>query len=169
MPRRRTPITFEILNEREISRFFVELGEVPQKVVNKAASAGGTLIKRKTLASAQLPVKFGFLRSSIKSVKEKRSGRNKGLAIYQVTFDERYNSIFQKAYKGNPRRGSSDPRSGDTAYYYPASMEYGFANLSGGVGGHYFLKSSAIAEQSSVQDKMIEVLSKGIDAIQKGS
>ncbi|KRE33425.1 HK97 gp10 family phage protein [Paenibacillus sp. Soil724D2] len=164
MPRPRV-INFEVLNAREISEYFVELGRVPQKSVKKAARAGATLVKRRVSSSAQLPVKYGFLRSSLVAVQEKRSGRNTGLSVFQVTFNERYNSIFQKEYKGTPRRGSANPKS---QYYYPASMEYGFANLKGGVGGHYFLKSSAIAEQSNAQDKMLEVISKDIDAIKKG-
>ena len=57
MPRRRNPITFEILNAREISEFFVELGRVPQKSVKKPARARATLVKRKVVSSAQQPVK----------------------------------------------------------------------------------------------------------------
>jgi hypothetical protein len=43
-------------------------------------------------------------------------------------------------------------------------MEYGFANLKGGVGGYHFMKHSGIAGESQSQDKMLEVISKEIDA-----
>lgn len=165
MPRRRAPIEFEILNEREISAFFVELGRVPQKTVKKAARAGAMVVKRAVLSSSQLPVKYGFLRKSINvfEMGKKKGKRNKsGAAAFDVGSDERFNSIFQKPYLGTPRRGSKSPRS---MYYYPASMEFGFANLKGGVGGHHYLKKSGIAAEAAAQDKMIEVLSKDIDAI----
>lgn len=171
MPRRKAPITFEILNERDISAFFVELGKVPQKSVRKAAKAGATMIKQATVNSSQLPVKDGFLRMSIQPFEEKvkKGKRNtSGKAGFDIGFDHRFNSIFQKEYKGTPRRGSKNPRSGDKAYYYPASMEYGFATTKGGVGGHYFLKRSAESVATSVQVKMLTVLSKDIDNIKKG-
>lgn len=164
MPRRRI-INFEILNANEVAQYFVELGRVPQNSVKKAARAGAQVVKRASQASAHLPVKYGFLKMSIMPVQEKRSGRNTGLSVFQVTFDPRFNSIFQKDYKGTPRRGSKNPKQ---QYYYPASMEYGFANLKGGVGGHHFLQKAGVSAESQTQDKMLEVLSKDIDAIKKG-
>lgn len=171
MPRRRAPITFQILNAYEISEFFVELGRVPQKSVRKAAKAGAIMVKRKVMASNKVPVKQGFLKSSVKEFEEKKvqGKRNvSGKAGFDVGFDRSFNSIFQKEYKGHPRRGSKDPRTGDKAYYYPASMEYGFATSRRDIGGRYFLRDPAKANADAVQDKMIEVLSKDIDKIKQG-
>lgn len=170
MARRRGGIDFEILNAHEISEFFVELQRVPQKSVTKAARAGAMIIKRKVKASSQIPVKYGFLQRSIKEFQEKKQKgkrNNSGKAAFDVGFDHRYNNIFQKHTKagGKGTRGSKNPKD---MYYYPASMEYGFATSNGGVGGHYFLKSSAVAESANVQDKMLEVLSDDIDKIKSG-
>jgi hypothetical protein len=168
MPRKKTALSFEVLNAHEVSEFFVELGKVPQKSVTKAARQGATIIKRAVVNSSQLPIKYGFLQMSIKPYEERKrkGGRNtSGKAAFDVAFDQNFNNIFQKPYQGTPRRGSKNPKN---MYYYPASMEYGFANQKGGVGGHYFMKKSALAVQGQVADKMLEVLSKDIDAIKKG-
>lgn len=169
MPRAKKSLSFEVLNANEVGEFFAELGRVPQKSVRKAASAGATVIKRSVNNSAQLPVKYGFLRMSIRPFEEKKvkgKRNNSGKAAFDIGFDRRFNSIFQKEYEGTPRRGSKNPKS---MYYYPASMEYGFANNKGGVGGHHFMKAGALAAEKAAQDKMLQTLSKDIDAIKKGT
>jgi hypothetical protein len=168
MPRRRQ-LNFEVLNADEISNFFIDLGRVPQKSVRKAARAGANLIKRRVSSSSLTPVKQGFLKASIKLVEEKKQAgkRNKtGKAGFDVTFAESYNNIFQKFTKpgGKGTRGSLNPKD---MYYYPASMEYGFMTNKGKIPGRYFMKTAAASEELNVQNKMIEVLSKDIDAIKR--
>jgi hypothetical protein len=123
-----------------------------------------------------LPVEYGFLKLSLQSSKAlveeraralKAAGKRNlsGKAGFDVMFDPRFNSIFQKPIKRPGLHGASPPK--DTGYY-PASMEYGFKTANGAIGGHYFMKKSAIAEESSAQDKMLEVISKEIDKLKKG-
>lgn len=169
MPRAKKALTFEVLNAEEVGAFFAELGKVPQKTVKKAAKAGATVVKRAVLSSSQLPVKYGFLRRSIiafETGKQKGKRNNSGKASFDVGSNEQFNNIFQKPYLGTPRRGSKKPRD---MYYYPASMEYGFANLKGGVRGHHYLRNAGRAAEHAAQNKMLEMLSKDIDAIKKGT
>jgi hypothetical protein len=161
MPRRRRPLGFDVLGVEEIGEFFLELGKVPQKTVKKAARAGANIIKRETVSTIQLPVRDGFLRMSIKPFQEKTK-RNSGKAGFDIAFDRNFNFIFQKKIKNPGIYGGKKATA-----YYPASMEYGFRTKKGGVGGHHFLERSAVSKGSQAQDKMLEVISKDIDAIKK--
>lgn len=168
MARARTPITFEILNIQQITNYFRDTGDITQKIVKKAARAGAIIVKRKAVSNAQTPEEHGILKKSIQYFEEKKKEGKRNVTAksgFDVSFDNKYNFIFQKKYHGYPRRGSKRPRSGDQAYYYPASMEYGFANKSGGVGGLHFLRATGREQHDAVSDKMLEVLSKEIDAI----
>lgn len=167
MPRTRT-LNFQILGIDEIAEYFQELGAVPQKSVRKAAKSGATIIRNKVRSDIQLPVLYGWLRDGITIVEEKKKTgtRNRtGKAGFQVTFDRAFNEIFQKDITNKGIYGGTEETG-----YYPASMEYGFKHRAKGggvteIGGHHFLQIVGTREESNVQDKMIEVLSKDIDKI----
>jgi hypothetical protein len=171
MPRRRRPLEFEVLGIEDISAYFKELGKVPQKTVRKAAKKGATIVRNKVRSDIQLPVKYGWLRDGITIVEEnvkrdstgKSIGRNRtGKAGFEVTFDRAFNGIFQKDIKEKGIYGGKKETG-----YYPASMEYGFKTKKGQIGGHHFLEIVGRREESGIQDKMLEIISKEIDKLEK--
>lgn len=162
MPRSRRPLTFEVLNLDEITDFFIEMGKVEKRTVKPAARAGAVVLRKAAQSTAQLPVKYGFLRMSINYFYEGKS-RKPGKAGYDVAFDRKYNFIFQKKIERPGLYGGKAPTG-----YYPASMEYGFLTKKGEVGGYHFLERTGREKESEAQDKMIEMLSKDIDRIKKG-
>lgn len=171
MPRARRPLTFEVLGLGDITTYFQELGKVPQKTVKKAAKSGATYVRNKVRSDIQLPVEYGWLRDSLIVVEEnvktsegKRLRNRTGKAGFEVTFDRAFNEIFQKPIK---EKGKYGGRGTDDYGYYPASMEYGFHHAKGLIGGHHFLKIVGTREESNVQDKMLEVISKDIDKLEK--
>lgn len=172
MPRRPKPLEFEVLGIDEIVDYFREMEKVPQKTVKKAAKSGAVYVRNKVRGDIQLPVKYGWLRDGIKIVEEnvkfgengKRLRNRSGKAGFEVTFDRAFNSIFQKPIK---EKGKYGGRGTDDYGYYPASMEYGFHHASGLIGGHHFLKIVGTREEVTVQEKMLTVISKEIDKLEK--
>lgn len=171
MPRTSRPLTFEVLGVEEISAYFRELGKVPQKTVKKSAKSGAVLIRNKVRGDIQLPVKYGWLRDSITIVEEnvktsdgKRLRNRSGKAGFEVTFNRAFNEIFQKPIV---QKGLYGGRGTDENGYYPASMEYGFHHKGGLIGGHHFLKIVGTREEANAQEKMLAVISKEIDKLEK--
>jgi hypothetical protein len=73
-----------------------------------------------------------------------------------------FNGIFQKDIKEKGIYGGKKETG-----YYPASMEYGFKTKKGQIGGHHFLEIVGRREESGIQDKMLEIISKEIDKLEK--
>ncbi|SEN19132.1 HK97 gp10 family phage protein [Paenibacillus sp. OV219] len=158
-------VNFTVLGVEECAAFFKELGKVPQKTVKKAARAGAVMVRKKILSSGHLPVKDGHLRDSI-IVMERKNGKKRnrsGKAEFDVANNPDLNFVFQKKIKEVGKYGGTSQTG-----YYPASMEYGFKSAKGFVPGHHYMRDTAEAEESAVQNKMLEVISKDIDALQRG-
>lgn len=161
-----SPLNFKVLGADECAAFFRELGKVPQKTVRKAARAGAVLVRKKIISSGHIPVKHGYLRDSI-IVIERKNGKKRnrsGKAEFDAANNPAWNFIFQKPIKKVGLYGGTSKTG-----YYPASMEYGFKSKNGFIVGHHFMRDTAIANESIVQDKMLEVISKDIDALERAS
>ena len=103
------------------------VGKLPQKVVNKAAGKGRTVVRRAVRGEA--PVDTGALKRGIVSTGERT--RTKGKKVYKLRFDPAKDNVFQKNII-NPGAAGGKNKKG----YYPASVEYGYltrANEGGGL------------------------------------
>lgn len=128
---------------RDLKRFEAALGKMEklsQRVVNKAAGKGATIMGRAVRAAAPRgktkQLSKGFKRYSEKS--------RRGKKVFGYAMDPAKNEIFQKPIK-NPGEagGAKHPYA-----YYPASVEYGFLTRSKGGGlryvpGQHFVRDAA--------------------------
>lgn len=140
---------YDVSDLERLERTIKKVGELPQKHVTAAARKGSTVVKRGVLG--KVPVDTGAIKRGIKVTGERKRTRNK--KVYQLVFDRKYNSIFQKPV-ANPSRGRRK------IAYYPASQEYGFFTRSKGGGlsyvpGYHFMREGA--EQTSVEAKRVIV------------
>jgi HK97 gp10 family phage protein len=143
----------DILGMKELERSFNELGKVPQASVTKSARAGATIARK--AAKSNAPVDEGNLKRGIIMKKERRSVPGK--AVFDVMMDPAMNDEFVKMSKDGERS------------YYPASQEYGFLTVDGGyVPGYRFLKRSVTENESAIEKKMVDVVSKDIDKALRG-
>jgi hypothetical protein len=141
----------EIEGMKELEKMIKKLGQLPQKVVTKAARKG-TQIAQKS-AKSDAPEEIGNLKKGI-VLKGERS-KIKGKKVYQVTFDRAMNTFFVKMSKDGKKR-----------YYYPASQEYGFMTRDGGyVPGFRYLKKSIENNENKIEREIVDVLSKEIDKL----
>lgn len=111
----------------KFNKTLARVEKVPQKVVNKAASKGTTVVRK--AIRGKVPVRSGKLKRGIIRNGERR--RTRGKKVYDLMFDPAMNDIFQKPIK-NPGEAGGKNKKG----YYPASMECGFltrANKGGGL------------------------------------
>lgn len=109
------------------------LGDLPKKVVNKAAGKGATVAGRAIRAAAPVG-KTGQLKKGFKRKKEKSKVASK--AVYDYAMDSAKNDIFQKPIKNPGVLGGKHKGWG----YYPNSVEYGFLARArgGGPASHRF-------------------------------
>lgn len=141
----------EIAGMKELEKMIKKLGQLPQKVVTKAARKG-TQIALKS-AKKDAPEDVGNLKKGIVLKGEK--SKIKGKKAYQVTFDRAMNTFFVKMSKDGKKR-----------YYYPASQEFGFMTKDGGyVPGFRYLKKSIVDNDTSIEKTIVDVLSKEIDKL----
>jgi hypothetical protein len=159
---------YEIEGMKALEKTIKQLGELPQKVVTKAARQG-TNIALKT-ARKYAPIKTGNLRKGLVLKGEKLKVRGK--KVYQVTLrgGPEWNAIFQKKTEdGKVFKTKKDRNRGmksEGVYYYPASQEYGFIKKNGGyVQGKRYLKKSLEDNKRVIEGKMVEVMTKEIDKL----
>ncbi|SDM17440.1 HK97 gp10 family phage protein [Bacillus sp. OK048] len=140
----------EIIGMKELEKTIKQLGQLPQKVVTKAARQGASVSLKAARANA--PVDSGDLKKGIKLVGERT--KIKGKKVYQVTLDKALNHVFVKESKAGKRA------------YYPASQEYGFLTRDGRyVPGYRYLRKSIEDNDKQIQDKVLDVMGKEIDKL----
>jgi HK97 gp10 family phage protein len=141
----------EIKGMKELEKMIKKLGQLPQKVVTKAARKGAKIAQKS--AKSDAPEEVGNLKKGI-VLKGERS-KIKGKKIYQVTFDRAMNTFFVKMSKDGKKR-----------YYYPASQEYGFMNRDGSyTPGYRYLKKSIENNENKIEKEIVDELSKEIDKL----
>ncbi len=141
-----------------------KVGQLPQKVVTKAAGKGRTVVRK--AIRAQAPVDTGTLKRGI--VSEGERSRSKGKKVYKLVFDPDKNQAFQRNIKNPGAAGGKNKKA-----YYPASVEYGFltrANEGGGlryvmgratglglkrVEGQHFMRKAAEQVETAAKQTMI--------------
>jgi hypothetical protein len=135
----------------ELETYMRDMGRLPQKCVSKAARQGATIAKKAAIKGGWID-QSGEMRKGILLKGEK--SKVKGRKVYQVSIDAAQNDIFVKMTKSGKR------------YYYPASQEYGFKTKNGGyTPGFHFMRDALVENKNSVEQKIVDVLSKEIDKL----
>ena len=137
-----------------------KLGDLPQKVVTKAAGKGATIVGRAVKAAAPR----GQTRQLSKGFKRKaEKSRVKGKKVYHYAMDSAKNDIFQKSIKNPGEAGGKSEHA-----YYPASVEYGFLTRSKGGGltyvqGTHFAQKAAESAEPEARGAIIKTLKEELD------
>jgi hypothetical protein len=154
----------EIIGMKELERSIKQLGKVPQKCVTKAARSGASIALKSARANA--PVDTGALKSGVIMKAERRV--KVGKKVYDVMMDPAKNDLYVSNHKAGKFHSSvrrKKAQVGDTVRsYYPASMEYGFFTVNGRfIPGDHYLKRSLTENGRTIEERMVDVLSKEID------
>jgi hypothetical protein len=124
------------------------IGEVPKKVVTKAARAGAKIAYKSAKANA--PHKTFALRNGIIMRVEKQ--KTVGKRVFDIKMAPKMDDIFVDISRAGKRA------------YYPASQEYGFLDRNGRkVPGKRYLKRAIDANKQAMENAVIEVALKEID------
>lgn len=152
-------MTFNFGEMAKFQKTLRQMGNLPQKVVNKAANAGATVAGDAVKAAAPIG-KTGRLSKGFKKTAEK--SKVKGRKVYHYAMSDKKNKFFQKPIPANPehpgKRKSKYPWA-----YYPASIEYGFLTRSGGNGisyvpGTHFARNAAEKARPRVERAAVRTL-----------
>lgn len=142
---------FEVEGMDEVIKIIKDVGELPQKCVNKAAKKGIQIAKKDAKNGGWVD-ETGYLRKGIKEKAEKT--KIKGKKVYDLWPDPSMNDVFVKTSKSGKRA------------YYPASIEYGFKTKNGGyVPGFKFLYNALTSNKGQIEQTIIQVLTDEIDKL----
>ena len=162
-------ITFDFKEMVRLQAALARVGELPRKVVNKAAGKGATIAGRAIRAAAPKG-KTRQLSKGFKRMAEKT--RTKGKKVYRYGMDPDKDSIFQKDIPDPKAEHPGKRRTNWTHAYYPSSVEYGFlARTSKGglkyvrdkVEGKHFVRKSAEAARPQVEKTIRNELIKDLE------
>ena len=146
-------IRFDFSDMAKLQKMLRRVGELPRKVVNKAAGKGATVAGRAVRSAAPRgrtkQLNKGFKRKPEKS-------KELGKKVFDYAMDSAKNDIFQKPIKNPGVSGGKGPHA-----YYPNSVEYGFLtrSTSGGlryVPGQHFVQKAANAARPQVESTVIK-------------
>lgn len=155
---------YNIVGYRQLLLSIKRLESLPQRFVTKAAKSGASIALKSARSDA--PMDTGALRKGIILKGERRTVVGK--KVYDVMMDPAMNDVFQKTTKSGLRRVTNGKKAKTAKgnYYYPASQEFGFMTVNGGyIPGFHFLKDSIEGNSSSIENKVVAVLSKEIDKV----
>lgn len=146
-------VTFDFKEMVQLQAALVRVGELPQKVVNKAAGKGATVAGR-AIRSAAPKGKTKQLSKGFKRKPEK--SKEPGKKVFSYAMDSGKNDIFQKPIKNSGVAGGKRPHA-----YYPNSVEYGFLTRSTGGGlryvpGQHFVRKAAEDARPQVERTVIK-------------
>ena len=138
------------------------VGNLPQKVVKKAATAGGKIAKASVEAAAPVG-KTGQLRKGFKQYPEKSRTKGKSVFRFGMSDSDSKNKIFQKKIPDPKAEHPGKRRTNWDHAYYPASVEYGFLTRSTGNGlsyvrGQHFTRKAAEAARPQVESTIIKTV-----------
>lgn len=145
-------ITFDFKEMVRLQAALARVGELPRKVVNKAAGKGATVAGRAIRAAAPkgrtMQLSKGFKRKPEKS-------KELGKKVFDYAMDSAKNDIFQKPINNPGIAGGKRPHA-----YYPNSVEYGFLTRSKGGGlryvpGQHFARKAAEGASPQVERTVI--------------
>lgn len=146
-------IKFDFSEMAQLQKMLDRVGDVPRKVVNKAAGKGATVvgraIRKRTPKGRTKQLSKGFVRKPEKS-------KTLGKKVFDYSMDPAKKDIFQKPIKNPGVAGGKRPHA-----YYPNSIEYGF--LTRGIGdylgyvpGDHFVQRAAEISQPQVESTIIK-------------
>jgi len=167
----RCEVQFDTRGIVKLVKMLDKAGKSSQKAVTKGANAGAT-VARKAYRSAPVPVgETGYLQQAVKSVKKNRhkfKRRQRGVAMYDITWPDDMNDVLQKPVKNPGEAGSKATKGGHA--YYPNSIEYGFLTRSKGGGysyvpGTHIVRSQMDAAQSQVGNAIVHAMEKELDKL----
>lgn len=146
---------FRVEGFKELERSIRRLGKVPQRHVTSSSRKGMNVVLKD--AKQRAPEQDGYLKKGMR-LKGERS-RQKAKKVYQVTFDPRWNHVFQKKNKDGQITG-----------YYPVSQEYGFFARDGKyIPGYRFIHNALNNNVRTVEKTIVSEMKKKIDAeLRKG-
>lgn len=162
---------FDLTGAIKLVKALDKMGKSPQKAVTRGASAGAT-VARKAYKAAPVPVgETGNLLRAVKSVKKSRhkfKRRQRGVAMYDITWPEDMNAVLQKPVKNPGEAGSTATKNGHA--YYPNSIEYGFLTRSKGGGysyvpGKHIVRTQLEQAEPQVGAVTVNVLEKELDKL----
>ncbi|MDD9266054.1 HK97-gp10 family putative phage morphogenesis protein [Paenibacillus sp. GCM10023248] len=134
---------------RRLERDMRRLGQVPQKVANKAARAGAAIARK--AAKSNAPVDTGQLKKGVIMKAERKV--KPGKKVYGVMIDPKMNDVFVKLSKTNKRS------------YYPASQEYGWTTNGHYTPGYRYLRHAIENNADKIEKQVIQTAGKEIDKI----
>ena len=154
-------IKFDFSEMTQLQRMLDRVGEMPRKVVNKAAGKGATVAGRAIRAAAPK----GKTRQLSKGFKRKpEKSKTPGKKVFSYAMDPAKNDIFQKPIKNPGIAGGKRPHA-----YYPNSVEYGFLTRKAGGGlayvqgkgkekveGKHFTRKAAESARPQVESTVIK-------------
>lgn len=146
-------IKFDFSEMARLQKMLDRVGEMPRKVVNKAAGKGATVAGQAIRAAAPK----GKTRQLSKGFKRKpEKSKTPGKKVFSYSMDPAKNDIFQKPIKDPGVAGGKRPHA-----YYPNSVEYGFLTRSKGGGlsyvpGQHFAREAAESARPQVEHTVIK-------------
>lgn len=146
-------MSFNFKEMEQFQKALDRVGEMPRKVVNKAAGKGATVAGRAIRAAAPK----GKTRQLSKGFKRKpERSKPLGKKVFSYAMDSAKNDIFQKPIKNPGVAGGKRPHA-----YYPNSVEYGFLTRSTGGGiryvrGQHFVRKAAESARPQVESTVIK-------------
>lgn len=152
---------------KKLEKMVKKIGDMPQKVVGKAAREAIKPVKAEAKRGGWID-QTGNLRKGIVTKAEKTSV--KGKKIYQTTMDKNMNDIFQKSTASGMTRDNKTGKSRKGVYYYPASQEYGFRHVASGkyIPGFHYLRNGLENNAKNVEKIIVSVATKELDKILRG-
>jgi HK97 gp10 family phage protein len=131
----------KLIGLNELLKTFKDLEKLPQKCVTQASKKGAMISLQS--AKNKAPKDKGQLIKGIVLKAEKT--KTKGKKVYQVTFSDKMNDIFQKKNA-----------EGKVIAYYPSSQEYGWIDKNGNKHeGKHFMRDSVQDNASKIESTII--------------
>lgn len=160
-------MSFDFGDMVEFQKNLKRVGDLPQKVVSRAAGKGATVAGRAIRAAAPKG-KTKQLSKGFKRYRERT--KLKGKKVYYYAMDDAKNEIFQKAIPAKSAKHPGERKSKWDHAYYPASVEYGFLTRSKGGGlsyveGQHFVRDSAESVRLQVERTITQVLTAELDKV----
>jgi hypothetical protein len=143
----------------ELERAVRRMGQVPKKVVTKAARAGAKIAYKSAKVNAPTGVTRNLKKGIIMRVeKQKKVGKR----MFDVMMSPKMTDIFVKDVENpTPYNRGNDP----TRAYYPASQEYGFMTVNGRlIPGKGYMRKAVDGNKEAIEKAIIDV---GLDEIDK--
>jgi hypothetical protein len=132
----------EIKGMKALEMAVKRMGQVPKKVVTKAARAGAKIAYKSAKANAPHD-KYNLKKGIIMRVEKQRTI---GKRAFDIKINPKMNNVFVKFSKVGKRS------------YYPVSQEYGFLTANGRlVPGKRYLRNAIVDNEQAIENAVVKV------------